>query len=172
MTKKIRLKDKTTGDVLHPETEWELINNRPINTEITNDSVSIISPNKNLAIETDQTLSLNSNGKTTIAGSNVEIVSLNTDITIADKNTSGKTIPLKQYPLSQEALSLTNLSCFGIAWNPDNLGTTYPAVRIRHIYTTGTTYTYFYVNSSGYFVKPIAGVMKFRALNSSTTETM
>ena len=172
MTKKIRLKDKTTGDVLHPETEWQLINNRPINTEITNDSVSIISPNKNLTIETDQTLSLNSNGKTTIVGSNVEIVSLNTDITITDKNTSRKTIPLKQYPLSEEALSLTSLSCFGVAWNPDNPGTIYPAVRIRHIYTTGTTYTYFYVNSSGYFVKPIAGVMKFHALNSSTTETM
>lgn len=171
MTKKIRLKNGITGDVLHPETEWGAITETSsVKIEETDNFINITAPGKNLDITTDKEVSLIGGSKIDLNSGSVSITSSESDIAVTDKKTLGKRTELKDYPLSEGALSKTNLGCFGIILDPTNPTTTYPAFRIKYITSSSVTYRYFYLSPTGILASPISGAMRFQALNSSSVE--
>ena len=117
---KVRLKD-ASNNVLHPETDWSVVLNRPSfdrvangngyftqkwnasaksdDVEIDGDVVNIYSKDTSLSLTSFEDMFLAS-------GANIEIGAANVgNIKIKDRNTSNKYITLDQYPIKWSAIS-------------------------------------------------------------------
>ena len=86
---KVRLKD-ASGNVLHPETEWSVVQNKPSITVNKTEHAEIWSFDGHIMIECGQNLALKAPGSA---------------ITVADKNTSNATKSLKDYPINWSAIN-------------------------------------------------------------------
>lgn len=85
---KVRLKD-ASNNVLHPETDWSVVQNKPSITVNKTEHSEIWSFDGHIKIECGQNLTLKAPGS---------------DITVADNNTRGVTQLLQNYPINWSAI--------------------------------------------------------------------
>ena len=166
MTKKVKFKDGMTGDILHPETEWGLVkSDQTVSTSSTDDDYAISFINKNVNMNFGIDCFFNAVGNIELNAEAIKF-STNGNIYLSDSNTNGANIALKDYPLSGNALSSTNLGLFGVVVGADPL-TTYPAFRIKITASGAISYHYYFLDSNGVIRTPSSG-MRFIPLTGST----
>lgn len=86
---KVRLKD-ASNNVLHPETDWSVVQNKPSITIDQRSNAETWSFDGHIKIE---------------CGQNLTFKAVGSDITVADKNTNNVTQLLKNYPINWSAIN-------------------------------------------------------------------
>lgn len=171
------LSDKN-GNILHPETEWGLILNRPP-VDISDERIDCAA-SKNIVVEAQQTggesKSLRVGGKNMqMSAGQVEISSLLEEIIAADPNTNNVLTSLSNYPRSTSVLKkiFFNDFAFGIVRETISFSSTvveYPSIRVKTVVTEKnpqglpilvTKYQIYYVNGDGNIVKMGSSNMEF-----------
>lgn len=126
-TTNVRLKD-AAGNVLHPETDWSLVQNKP-SISVNASSESWDRGSGTISINGNSGVSLSSNSQTVTihAGGSVK------KILVGDTNTDNKDVPLDEYPIYWKSIKgkSSGFIIFGWADSDYDEDTTdyYPAIR-------------------------------------------
>lgn len=143
MATNVRLKD-AAGNVLHPETDWSVVQNKP---SISVDQTSHVNEVWNFGGYID-----------IMSGYGIRLTSSGAKIKITDQNTGGEKT-LDEYPIKYSALTgaptfytdSTTYGCIGLYKNVNYQGRVYQSIACQVTDTTGDSVVqkYYYLSSSG-----------------------
>lgn len=144
--KKVKLLNETGDEELYPESDWSIIKNSPITTELNR-----IDMQSNGKIKFDWDLDATVNANMRVYADNISLVG--EELYITDENTGNQPVLLKYYPRTEKAFEACPLNKFFgsvFDWmdlNHTTIRSVLPAIGIARINPEkGETYQYFFFN--------------------------